>query len=107
MDIASTWTASNTSGTGASPTLDTACDGKLSTTCKVTGSAVGSVTITATVDSPTMQTADAPLTVTAAVIDHVEIPTDPDSTDPRNTPDTTNRPLRAAPKTAAQGKTGS
>src|SRR3546814_9366948 len=46
MDIAATWTASNTSGTGPSPTLDPDFDGNLSTTCQVTGPPVGLVTLT-------------------------------------------------------------
>lgn len=96
MPIASTWTASNDSGTGTAPTLDTACDGKLSTTCKVTGHAVGKVTITATIDSPTTQTATATLTVTAAVLDHVEITPDPVGTDPRTTPDSFDLPRGAS-----------
>src|SRR3546814_8302849 len=43
-----------------------------------------------------MQTADATLTVTAAVLDHVEITPDPISTDPRTTPDTFDLPRGAS-----------
>ncbi|NKF24018.1 Ig-like domain-containing protein [Solimonas marina] len=91
LPVAASWSAVNAVGTtGDAPSLDASCDTVVSTTCKVAGHAEGSVTITATYEG---MSATATLTVTAAVLDGVQITPDPASATTRSTPESDDLPL--------------